>query len=57
MLKSVGGKDDRDKVNKMIEKVMTNTLGEKFSRKGQKGKLVFENCMIEKVIVGESISI
>ncbi|XP_011859124.1 PREDICTED: uncharacterized protein LOC105556639 [Vollenhovia emeryi] len=52
LLKSVGGKDDRNKVNKMMEKVITNTLDEKFSRKGQKGKLVFENCKVEQIIVG-----
>ncbi|KAI0233641.1 hypothetical protein LSAT2_016136 [Lamellibrachia satsuma] len=49
-LGSIGGKDLKDAAQKIMSRVMTNDLAQKFNRKGMGGKVSFLTLRLNKVV-------
>ncbi|XP_003425109.1 uncharacterized protein LOC100679724 [Nasonia vitripennis] len=57
LLKCLGGRDDRIKTNTIMEKIMTDSLGSKYSWKGQKGKEKLQDLKIAQVMLGTILQV
>ena len=51
----MGGSDLGNNTRKVLKNLLSNDLAAQFSRKGKKGKLVFDNLKIYPIITSTSV--